>query len=114
MAGSVLSSFLYSSITLVHFNGSGYWFSSMALLKSRVNDGASVGVRSLIIAGLILYMPEALLGLIVFIVLVSSSNVMCLSWNGGAVEAGAVLLMGCWGAMWVSIVVGVRCPMVMK
>ena len=48
--------------------------------------------RSLMMAGLILYMSLALLGLIFFMIFVVFSSVMGLSWNTGWVEDGE---LGC-------------------
>lgn len=73
--------------------------------------GARNGVRSLIIAGLTLYMSLALLMLILFMVLVVSSSVMGLSWKGGCLLGSCCMLstVMCGGMVWL-----VLCPMVMK
>ena len=53
----------------------------MLLLKSAVSVGDSSGMRSFMIAGLILYMSLALFGLIFFIMSMTCFSVMCFSVN---------------------------------
>lgn len=65
------------------FSESGYSFSSIDRLKSSVSIGERNGVRSLITAGLILYISFALFRFISFIVLMIIFSVVCCSVNVG-------------------------------
>ena len=58
-------------------------FSSMLLLKRMVRIGASSGVRSFMIAGLILYTSFALLGSIFPIMLATCFSVTCFKVKAG-------------------------------
>ena len=65
--------------------------------------GAKNGVRSLIIAGLILNMSLALFGLIVCMALVTSFRLVCLSWNRGWLGWSGRMhssFSSCWGMVW--------------
>ena len=109
--GKVVSEFLYISITFVILMESGYWFSSMALLKSLVRCGAMKFLRLLRIAGLILKMSEALLGFRVRRSLSTSSRDVGWREKGGCVVfvLGAIIRSSCWRG----ICRLVLCPIVM-
>ena len=77
-------------MSLVIFRLSGYSCSSIVLLYSVVSVGAKKDARSLMIAGLMLYISLALFGFILFSVFRTFFTVVCLSMNGGR-------LFFCWG-----------------
>lgn len=70
-------------MSLVTLRGSGYLFSSMALLYRMVRCGLRNSARSLRMIGLILKMSLALFGLMSFIVLAMISVVVWLSLKDG-------------------------------
>ena len=78
MTGRCLAFALYVSISLVSFKLSGYSCSSIVLLYSRVSVGARKDAKSLMIAGLMLYMSLALFGFMLFNVFRTFSSVVCL------------------------------------
>ena len=100
-------------MTFVNLSASGYSCSSIAVLKSSRKIGERKGVRSFMMAGLILNMSLALFGFILFITFCISSSVMCTSVNGGfSLFSICSVFSGycscCWGM--VSLVL---CPIVM-
>lgn len=100
-------------MSLVSLSASGYLFSSIAVLNNAVRIGARKGVRSLMMAGLILWMSLALWGLIFFIVLIISCSVMCLSVNCGACVLCCVSSFSMYSSGMFGMFCVVLCPMVM-
>ena len=64
LTGSVVSLPLYNSMSLVYLSASGYCASSIDLLKSGARMGGRKSLRSLMMAGVMLKMSVALLGLV--------------------------------------------------
>ena len=100
-------------MTLVNLSESGYSSSSIDLLKRAVRIGERKEQRSLRIAGLILYMSEALFGLIFFIIFSVSFCVMCLSVKGGGVVSSSSFSRSSSFSCLLGIVLAVLPPIVM-